>query len=123
MTVFRLPDLGEGLQDAEIITWHVSPGDHVIADQPLVSVETDKAVVEIPCPYSGTIRRLAAEPGDTVATGAPLVEIESGAGGDTGAIVGALDTPEPVASPPAPIAAVPWIFTCRPRMRPCSACA
>ena len=46
-SVFVLPDLGEGLQDAEIVAWHVAEGDHVVADQPLVSVETDKAVVEI----------------------------------------------------------------------------
>ncbi|WP_199221307.1 biotin/lipoyl-containing protein [Maritimibacter sp. 55A14] len=97
MTVFRLPDLGEGLQEAEIVTWHVSQGDHVITDQPLVSVETDKAVVEVPAPNSGTIARLLAEEGTVVAVGAPLVEIETGAAEDTGAIVGQLqgsDRPE-----------------------------
>ena len=50
MRTFNLPDLGEGLQEAEIVSWHVSPGDQVVADQPLVSVETDKAVVEVPSP-------------------------------------------------------------------------
>ena len=55
---FTLPDLGEGLEEAEIVAWLVNEGDHVIANQPLVSVETDKAVVEIPSPWSGTIARL-----------------------------------------------------------------
>jgi pyruvate dehydrogenase E2 component (dihydrolipoamide acetyltransferase) len=94
MSVFRLPDLGEGLQDAEIVTWHVTEGDHVIADQPLVSVETDKAVVEVPAPYSGTVRKLLAQEGDVVAISAPLVEIETGASADTGAIVGDLQRAE-----------------------------
>ena len=60
MTTFNLPGLGEGLQEAEIVAWHVSPGDHVVADQPLVSVETEKAVVEIPSPQSGHIAELLA---------------------------------------------------------------
>ena len=88
MTVFALPDLGEGLQSAEIVAWHVSAGDHVIADQPLVSVETDKAVVEIPAPFSGTVKALLAKAGDIVATDAPLVEISTGKTEDSGAIVG-----------------------------------
>ena len=64
MKPFALPDLGEGLQEAEIVAWHVSAGDHVVADQPLVSVETEKAVVEIPAPWSGRIARLHGQPGD-----------------------------------------------------------
>ena len=55
MRQFTLPDLGEGLEEAEIVAWHVNEGDHVVADQPLVSVETDKAVVEVPSPWSGRI--------------------------------------------------------------------
>ena len=51
--ILTLPDLGEGLHEAEIVAWQVSEGDHVVTDQPLVSVETDKAVVEIPAPHSG----------------------------------------------------------------------
>ena len=58
MRTFNLPDLGEGLQEAEIVSWHVNPGDRVVADQPLVSVETDKAVVEVPSPFSGQIAEL-----------------------------------------------------------------
>ena len=90
MTVFTLPDLGEGLQEAEIVACHVSQGDHVITDQPLVSVETDKAVVEVPAPFSGTIERIMAAQGDVVAIGAPLVDIATGAAEDKGAIVGEL---------------------------------
>ncbi|MBS9717743.1 dihydrolipoamide acetyltransferase family protein [Pseudohalocynthiibacter aestuariivivens] len=90
MTVFSLPDLGEGLQSAEIVAWQVSVGDHVIADQPLVSVETDKAVVEIPAPFSGTVKALLVKAGDIVATDAPLVEITTGKAEDSGAIVGDL---------------------------------
>lgn len=74
MTTFRLPDLGEGLQEAEIVAWHVSLGEHVVADQPLVSVETAKAVVEIPSPEAGRIARLHGEVGDMVAVGSPLVD-------------------------------------------------
>jgi 2-oxoisovalerate dehydrogenase E2 component (dihydrolipoyl transacylase) len=74
MTTFRLPDLGEGLQEAEIVAWHVSPGDHVVADQPLVSVETAKAVVEIPSPAAGRIARIYGKVGDMVPVGSPLVD-------------------------------------------------
>ena len=91
MKTFKLPDLGEGLQDAEIVTWHVASGDHVVADQPLVSVETAKAVVEIPSPQSGHILELYGKPGDVVPIGAPLVEFEDGEGkADKGTVVGEL---------------------------------
>ncbi|MBI3513060.1 MAG: 2-oxo acid dehydrogenase subunit E2 [Proteobacteria bacterium] len=90
MTVFTLPDLGEGLKDAEIVTWHVAVGDHVVADQPLVSVETDKAVVEVPSPQAGRIARLCAALHDHVAVGAPLVEFAEGTHADAGTVVGEL---------------------------------
>lgn len=80
MTTFNLPDLGEGLPEAEIVTWHVHAGERVEVDQPLLSVETAKAVVEVPSPYTGTIVRLRAQPGDTVQTGKPLVDFELAAG-------------------------------------------
>jgi pyruvate dehydrogenase E2 component (dihydrolipoamide acetyltransferase) len=92
MSVLNLPDLGEGLQRSEIVTWHVNVGDHVVTSQPLVSVETDKAVVDIPAPHSGTIAKLCAEVGDSVEVGAPLVEFEEGASKDTGTVVGELKT-------------------------------
>lgn len=97
--VFLLPDLGEGLQDAEIVAWHVAVGDHVVAEQPLVSVETDKAVVEIPSPRSGRIAELLAVPHARVAIGAPLVAFADGVEHDAGAIVGALPEAAPVSAP------------------------
>lgn len=75
-TTFNLPDLGEGLAEAEIVRWHVQPGDTVKVDQPMVAVETAKAVVEVPSPYSGTVVRLHGNPGDVIATGAPLIDFE-----------------------------------------------
>ena len=88
MTAFCLPDLGEGLQEAEIVVWHVAVGDHVVADQPLVSVETEKAVVEIPSPQSGRIAKLMGRPGDIVEIGGPLVEFDTAEAADTGTVVG-----------------------------------
>jgi 2-oxoisovalerate dehydrogenase E2 component (dihydrolipoyl transacylase) len=99
MTGFALPDLGEGLQEAEIVAWHVAEGDHVVADQPLVSVETEKAVVEVPSPQSGRIARLLAKPGDRVKVGAPIMLFEEGAHGDTGTVVGELARAQPARPP------------------------
>jgi 2-oxoisovalerate dehydrogenase E2 component (dihydrolipoyl transacylase) len=92
MAVLNLPDLGEGLQRAEIITWHVAVGDHVVTSQPLVAVETDKAVVDVPAPGPGTIARLCAAVGDSVAVGEALVEFEEGESTDSGTVVGKLQT-------------------------------
>src|SRR5580704_1597537 len=78
MSIFRLPDLGEGLAEAEIVEWHVKVGDHVRVDQPMVSVETAKAVVEVPAPFSGIVTALRGAPGDVIPTGAPLIEFDSG---------------------------------------------
>ncbi|HEX3210579.1 MAG TPA: biotin/lipoyl-containing protein, partial [Geminicoccaceae bacterium] len=94
MKTFTLPDLGEGLQEAEIVSWHVSSGDHVVADQPLVSVETDKAVVEVPSPRAGRIAELFGAAGDIVQVGAPLVAFEDRAGADTGTVVGEIRASE-----------------------------
>lgn len=121
MSTFRLPDVGEGLQEAEIVAWHVGVGDHVVADQPLVSVETDKAVVEIPAPRSGHIAALHGEPGDLIDVGDPLVEFSDGETGDRGAIVGDLPSatsepahestgdPAAVADAPKPVRATPAV--------------
>src|SRR2546428_10704146 len=94
MRQFNLPDLGEGLEEAEIVAWHVNEGDHVVADQPLVSVETDKAVVEVPSPWSGRIARLFGTKGDLVKVGAPLAEFAEGAPQDTGTVVGEIERAE-----------------------------
>lgn len=115
MTPFRLPDLGEGLKEAEIVAWHVAEGDHVVVDQPLVSVETEKAVVEIPSPQSGRIATFLVQPGQHVPVGAPLLTFEEGAHADSGTVVGDLppapaplprqqhtpDRPQPVQAAPA----------------------
>ena len=105
MTTFLLPDIGEGLQEAEIVAWHVGVGDHVVADQPLVSVETDKAVVEIPSPQSGLIAALHGEAGDVIDVGEVLVEFADGDTDDAGAIVGSLpDDGHATDAAPAPAA-------------------
>ena len=80
MTTFNLPDLGEGLAEAEIVRWHVNVGDAVAVDQPMLAVETAKAVVEVPAPFSGVIKKLHGQPGDVIATGSLLVEFEGGKG-------------------------------------------
>jgi 2-oxoisovalerate dehydrogenase E2 component (dihydrolipoyl transacylase) len=84
MKIFKLPDLGEGLQEAEIVEWHVNAGDVIKTDQPMVSVETAKAIVDIPAPYDGKVERLYGNPGDIAHIGAPLVGFE-GEGADSGA--------------------------------------
>ncbi len=111
MTKFLLPDLGEGLQDAEIVAWHVSEGDHAVEGQPLLSVETDKAVVEVPAPQSGRIAKLFGAKGDVVKVGTPLVEFDEGKGEDSGTVVGRLarepeSEPEREAKPAARAGAV-----------------
>jgi len=73
---FRLPDLGEGLTEAEVVVWLVAPGDTVALNQTLAEVETAKAVVELPSPYEGTVATLHAEAGQTVAVGAPLIDFD-----------------------------------------------
>jgi 2-oxoisovalerate dehydrogenase E2 component (dihydrolipoyl transacylase) len=92
---FKLPDLGEGLEEAEIVRWQVNEGDHVVANQPLLSVETDKAVVEIPSPWSGTIARRFGANGEVVKVGDPLVEFSEEGGTDPGSIVGEVERDGP----------------------------
>ncbi|WP_330083324.1 dihydrolipoamide acetyltransferase family protein [Methylocystis iwaonis] len=92
MRTFRLPDLGEGLQEAELVEWRVKPGEEIAVDQPLLAVETAKAVVEIPSPCAGRIERLFANAGDIIRVGAPLVEFEGQANDDAGTVVGAVES-------------------------------
>jgi 2-oxoisovalerate dehydrogenase E2 component (dihydrolipoyl transacylase) len=73
MIIFNLPDLGEGLPDAIIREWYVKPGDSVKADQPLASMETAKALVDVPSPFAGVVEKLFGDPGDTIETGQPLI--------------------------------------------------
>ncbi|MDT4833524.1 Dihydrolipoyllysine-residue acyltransferase component [compost metagenome] len=89
MKYFKLPDLGEGLQEAEIVAWHVKAGETVKADQLLVSVETAKALVDIPAPYDGVLSQLFGAEGDILHVGEPLVGYEGEA--DAGTVVGRLE--------------------------------
>ena len=100
--LFKLPDLGEGLAEAELREWLVDVGDDVAVDQAVVSVETDKAVIEIPSPRAGRIAKLYGQPGDMIATGATLLAFHDGdeeaasteevpAKKDAGAVVGAIE--------------------------------
>jgi 2-oxoisovalerate dehydrogenase E2 component (dihydrolipoyl transacylase) len=75
--VFRLPDVGEGLTEADIVTWHVNVGDTVAINDSLLDVETAKSVVELPSPYAGVVVELHAAEGDTVPVGEPLITIGS----------------------------------------------
>jgi pyruvate dehydrogenase E2 component (dihydrolipoamide acetyltransferase) len=79
--VFPLPDTAEGLVDAEILTWHIKPGDEVKVNQIIVEIETAKAAVELPCPWAGVVTELHAEPGQTVNVGEPIVTIDVDPGG------------------------------------------
>ena len=78
--IFKMPDLGEGTVDAEIVAWHTKPGDTVSEDQLIVEVMTDKAAVEVPAPVSGRVVSVTGAPGDKVAVGSPLIVFELGEG-------------------------------------------
>ena len=84
MFSFKLPDIGEGIAEAEIVAWHVKVGDRIEEDQQIADMMTDKATVEMESPVAGTVRKLAGEVGDQIAIGSVLVEIETD--GDTAAI-------------------------------------
>ncbi len=87
--IFKLPDIGEGIAEAEIAEWKVAVGDTVVEDQPLCDMLTDKAAVEIPSPVAGTIKALMGDAGDLIAVGGALLEIATDAA----------ELPEPVAEP------------------------
>jgi len=73
--VIKMPDIGEGIAEVELVAWHVKPGDAVVEDQPLADVMTDKASVEIPSPVAGTVEALGGEVGQTMAVGSELIRI------------------------------------------------
>jgi pyruvate dehydrogenase E2 component (dihydrolipoamide acetyltransferase) len=75
LQVFMLPDLGEGLVEAELVTWLVAEGDTVHVDQPIAEVETAKSVVEVPSPFEGTVATLHGAEGDTLEVGRPLISV------------------------------------------------
>ncbi len=106
---FKLPDLGEGVAEGEIVEWKVAEGDTVTEDQPLVEVMTDKATVEIPSPRAGTVESIPHEPGAIVPVGEVIIVIsgdgEAPAAAPTAEV--AEEAPAPVAEAPAPVAAAP----------------
>jgi pyruvate dehydrogenase E2 component (dihydrolipoamide acetyltransferase) len=99
MPDFLLPDLGEGLDDAEVIAWRIAIGDHVTIDQVVAEVETAKAVVEVPVPYSGIVTKLHAQPGETVSVGRPLVTVTTAADEPAGFREPGIVTPAPRPAP------------------------
>jgi len=96
MKFFKLPDLGEGLAEAEIVEWHVQEGEQVAVDQLLLSVETAKALVDVPSPVAATVVKLFGRPGDLVHIGEPLVEFSERH--DDGTVVGQVSE-EPLVMP------------------------
>jgi 2-oxoisovalerate dehydrogenase E2 component (dihydrolipoyl transacylase) len=91
--IFKMPDLGEGTVDAEIVAWHTKPGDTVSEDQLIVEVMTDKAAVEVPAPVSGRVVSVTGAPGDKVAVGSPLIVFELSEGANPAAAVAAPAAP------------------------------
>lgn len=95
--LFKLPDVGEGLTEAEIVKWHVQPGDTVEVNQTIVEIETAKAIVELPCPFEGVVAELLVTEGQTVDVGVPIISVDAeGSGG----------VATPVSEPPAQAAAM-----------------
>ena len=108
--VFKLPDIGEGVVEGEVVQWHVSVGDSVSEDDPIVDVMTDKATVTIPSPVSGVISSLSGDVGDMIAVGSSLMEIDSEGEGGGSAAVGAGEqesVPDPDPPPEAEAAPAP----------------
>ncbi|MEV5570750.1 dihydrolipoamide acetyltransferase family protein [Spirillospora sp. NPDC052269] len=95
---FKLPDVGEGLTEAEIVKWHVQPGDHVEVNQTIVEIETAKAVVELPCPFEGTVGELMVEEGATVDVGVPIISVDVAPDGSEPATGSPTPTPSPGAA-------------------------
>jgi 2-oxoisovalerate dehydrogenase E2 component (dihydrolipoyl transacylase) len=108
--IFKMPDLGEGTVEAEIVAWHTKPGDAVQEDQLIVEVMTDKAAVEVPAPVSGKVLSVSGAPGDKVPVGAPLIVFEVG---DASPTIAA-----PVSQPAAPPALAPIVITSAPAAEP-----
>lgn len=104
----RMPDLGEGITEVEVVAWHVQPGDAVKEDQPLADVMTDKATVEIPSPVAGKVQQLGGAVGDVLAVGAMLLSIDTSTE----------SAPAAAPSEPDPAPATPSVATTPPRAAP-----
>ena len=121
---FKMPDLGEGTVEAEIVAWHTEPGATVAEDQIIVEVMTDKAAVEVPAPVSGRVLSIRGAPGDKIAVGSPLIVFETAPAATAAAASPPAASPTQSASAPAarpatrtPLAAAPVL----PRRPPPSA--
>ena len=99
--VFRLPDVGEGTAEAELVAWHIKPGDMVAEDQHIVDVMTDKATVEIPSPAAGKVISVKGTPGQMLAVGSDILVLQVEGPGNVGAL------PQPQAPPQSKPAAEP----------------
>ena len=117
---FPLPDVGEGLTEAEIVSWKVKPGDAVTVNQVLVEIETAKSLVELPSPFAGTVTALLADEGATVEVGTPIIRVDSAGGsielqapgdadttGEVGRTTNTAERPELDAAPAASAVAAP----------------
>ena len=105
MYEFLLPDIGEGISEAELISWSVQPGDRVEEDQELATISTDKVNVELPSPRAGTVKELCWNPGDIIEVGAVFLRIDTGVSEDDGGTLpGAETTQQRVSAAPTPIA-------------------
>ncbi len=103
---FRLPDPGEGLTEADIVTWHVKVGDTVKVNDVVVEIETAKSLVELPVPFAGVVSAILVEEGTTVEVGTPIISVDDGQGGPAAAPAApAVSEPAPTASEPAAPAA------------------
>jgi 2-oxoisovalerate dehydrogenase E2 component (dihydrolipoyl transacylase) len=108
---FRLPDVGEGLTEADIVRWHVKPGDPVTVNQIIVEIETAKAVVELPSPYAGVVATLLVPEGETADVGTPIITVDTAPGGDSAAPPPQLvETEDLVPAPPVEGAVEPGII-------------
>jgi len=103
--VIKMPDIGEGIAEVELVAWHVQPGDKVAEDQSLADVMTDKASVEIPSPVAGVVLALGGQAGDVLAVGAEMIRLEVDGAGNLKA--GATAKTRPAAVAPPPVAAIP----------------
>jgi 2-oxoisovalerate dehydrogenase E2 component (dihydrolipoyl transacylase) len=99
---FKLPDVGEGLTEADIVKWHVQPGDKVTINQIIVEIETAKAVVELPSPYEGVVAGLLVPEGQTADVGTPIISVEVGADAGAGRPADAAPVPSAQQAPAAP---------------------
>ncbi|WP_290438826.1 biotin/lipoyl-containing protein, partial [Cellulosimicrobium cellulans] len=104
---FRLPDLGEGLTESDIVVWHVAAGDRVELNQVIAEVETAKALVDLPSPYAGVVATLHAQEGQTVSVGDPIVTFEVDEPAVPAAGPGATPVPPPPVETPAADPAAP----------------